>query len=65
MLDKSVAIHIDTLLETTNPIGVITHPVWTLLHKLSPFQECPHAPLKIVEFLEQRIVSSPSSGGLV
>ena len=65
LLDKSVAIQRDTLLETTNAIGIMTRPVWTLLHKLSPFQECPHAPLPVAESLGRRIINLPSSAGLV
>lgn len=65
LLDKSVAIQRDTLLETTNAIGLMTRPVWTLLHKLSPFQECPHAPLPVAESMERRIVNLPSSAGLL
>ena len=65
LLDKSVAIQRETLLEKTNAIGIMTRPVWTLLHKLSPFQECPHAPLPVAESMERRIVNLPSSAGLV
>jgi len=65
LLDKSVAIQRDNLLETTNAIGIMTRPVWTLLHKLSPFQECPHGPLPVAESLGRRIINLPSSAGLV
>ena len=65
LLDKSVASQRDTLLETTNAIGIMTRPVWTLLHRLSPFQECPHAPLPVAESLCRQIINLPSSAGLV
>jgi perosamine synthetase len=65
LLDKSVAIQRDKLLETTNAIGIMTRPVWTLLHKLSPFKECPHATLPVAESMERRIINLPSSAGLV
>ena len=46
-------------------VGLMTRLAWTLLHKLAPFQDCPHAPLQIAESLEQRIVNLPSSSGLI
>ena len=65
LLDDSVASQRDSILEATNSAGLMTRPVWTLLNNLTPFQDCPHAPLPIAESLEQRIVNLPSSAGLV
>ena len=65
LLDDSVASQRDPILEETNSAGLMTRPAWTLLHKLTPFQDCPHAPLPIAESLEQRIINLPSSAGLV
>ena len=65
LLDDSVASQRDSILEATNSAGLMTRPAWALLHNLTPFQDCPHAPLPIAESLEQRIVNLPSSSGLV
>ena len=54
----------DKFIEETNSQNVMTRPAWTLLHKLTPFQECSHAPLPVAESLEQRIINLPSSAGL-
>jgi perosamine synthetase len=65
LLNKNVAKQRDTILEYTNSAGLMTRPAWTLLHKLTPFQDCPHAPLPVAESLECRIINLPSSAGLV
>jgi len=65
LLDDSVANQRDPILEATNSAGLMTRPAWTLLHKLTPFQDCPRAPLPIAESLEQRIINLPSSSELV
>jgi perosamine synthetase len=65
LLDDSVANQRDSVLETTNLAGLMTRPVWTLLHKLIPFKDYPQAPLPVAESLEQRIINLPSSSGLV
>ena len=65
LLDDSVANQRDSILEATNSAGLMTRPLWTLLHKLTPFQGCPHAPLPVAESLEKRIINLPSSAGLV
>ena len=65
LLDDSVTNQRDTIIESTNSSGLMTRPAWTLLHKLTPFQGCSHAPLQVAESLEQRIINLPSSAGLV
>lgn len=64
LLDKSVADERDDLLEDTNNAGLMTRPIWTLLHRLAPYQDCPRAPLPVAESLERRILNLPSSAGL-
>ena len=54
----------DAILEATNSIGLMTRPVWKLLHKLAPYCDCPCAPLLVAETLERRIINLPSSSGL-
>lgn len=63
-LDDPVANQRDSVLEATNLAGIMTRPAWTLLHKLTPFEDCPRAPLPVAETLERRIINLPSSSGL-
>ena len=65
ILDESVSNQKDDVLETTISHGIMTRPAWTLLHKLSPFQDCHHAQLKVSKSLERRIINLPSSVSLV
>jgi perosamine synthetase len=54
----------DAILEATNSAGIMTRPVWTLLHKLSMYQNCPRMDLSTSENLEARIINIPSSAYL-
>jgi perosamine synthetase len=65
LLNESVADQRDSILEATNSAGFLTRPAWKLMHKLTPFQDCPHAQLPIAETLIQQIINLPSSAGLV
>lgn len=64
LLDSSCADQRDSLLTATNDAGVMTRPVWDLLPRLAPFQNCPQAPLPVAESLEQRLINIPSSAFL-
>ena len=55
----------DAILAATNDVGLMTRPVWKLLHTLPPYRDCPRAPLPVAESLEQRLINLPSSAGLV
>lgn len=65
LLDESIADQRDELLQATNDAGLMTRPVWNLMHRLRPFQDCPHAPLPVAESLEGRVINLPSSAFLV
>jgi perosamine synthetase len=65
LLNDSVEDKRDEILEATNSIGLMTRPVWKLLHKQTPYCDCPCAPIPIAESLERRIINLPSSTGLV
>jgi len=64
LLSEAVAGQRDEVLKTTNDAGLMTRPVWTLLHRLTPYLEAPRAPLPIAESLERRLINIPSSAGL-
>jgi len=51
----------DALLEHTNAQGVMTRPIWRLMHKLPMYAHCHHGALDNAECLEARVVNLPSS----
>jgi perosamine synthetase len=55
---------LDVILELTNRHGLATRPVWTLMHKLPMYQECPRMPLSAAESIAQRLINIPSSAFL-
>lgn len=65
ILGESTAGQRDRILEATNDAGLMTRPTWMPMHKLAPYQACPHAPLSVTESLGSRIINIPSSAGLV
>lgn len=64
LLDEEYALWRDELLARTNDVGVMTRPVWQLMHKLPMFRGCPRMDLPIAESLERRLINLPSSAGL-
>ncbi len=64
LLDESVADQRDALLQATNDAGLMTRPVWNLIHRLKPFRACPRAPLPIAESLDRCVINIPSSAFL-
>jgi perosamine synthetase len=61
VLDEGDAFQRDALLESTNAIGIMTRPAWTLMHHLPMYKNCPRMDLSVAESLERRIVNIPSS----
>lgn len=51
----------DEFLNQTNDAGVMTRPIWTLMHKLPMYEGCQRDEQLNAEILEQRIVNIPSS----
>ncbi|WCE29846.1 LegC family aminotransferase [Vibrio sp. SCSIO 43137] len=51
----------DALLEQTNDAGVMTRPIWKLMHRLPMFKECLRGDLAQSEIIESRLVNIPSS----
>src|SRR5206468_599195 len=64
LLDRADLQARDRLLEETNARGIQTRPVWTLMHRLPHFSECPRGELSTAEALDARIVNLPSSAEL-
>lgn len=51
----------DAFLTYSNDTGVMTRPVWILMHRLPAFQHCQHDGLEQSQWLEDRVVNIPSS----
>lgn len=49
------------LLNVTNASGVMTRPIWKLMHRLPMFQYARRDSLKVSEWVEQHLVNLPSS----
>ncbi|WP_419875564.1 LegC family aminotransferase [Candidatus Pristimantibacillus sp. PTI5] len=49
------------LLEKLNNQGIMSRPVWTLMHKLPIFTKFPRMELTVVENLEMQLINIPSS----
>ncbi len=64
LLDESVADQREAVLQATNDAGFMTRPVWTPLHELQPFADCPRADLPVVASLARRAINLPSSSSL-
>ncbi len=64
LLNDDNKIYLNEILETTNSNGIMTRPVWKLLHSLPIYSECPCMDLNNAIDLEQRIINIPSSSFL-
>ncbi len=64
LLDESAAGQRDAILTATNDAGLMTRPIWTLLHKLHMYADCPRAPLPVAKHLEGSLINLPSSAKL-
>lgn len=64
LLDREAACHRDAVLAETNRRGIMTRPVWTLMHRLPMYANAPRADLSAAEDIERRLVNVPSSATL-
>ena len=64
LLDEMVADQRDSILAATNDAGIMTRPVWKLMHHLAPYQDAPRMPLPVAESIERRLINLPSSAQL-
>jgi perosamine synthetase len=65
LLDESLADQRDAVLAATNDTGLMTRPVWALMHRMPMYSNAPKAPLPVAESIERRLINIPSSSGLV
>jgi perosamine synthetase len=54
----------DEVLAATNDAGLMTRPVWRLMHRLPMYADNPRMPLPVAEALEARLINIPSSARL-
>lgn len=64
VLDSAYASERDALLDAMNGAGIMTRPVWTLMHRLPMYRNHPRANLSQAEDLEKRVLNIPSSAYL-
>ncbi len=64
VLDSGHAESRDSILEVLNDAGVMTRPIWTLMHRLPMYSGSPRADLAQAEALESRVLNIPSSAYL-
>lgn len=64
LLNEESAGDRDALLTLTNDMGIMTRPLWTLMHKLHMFADCPKMELAVSESLGRRLINIPSSAKL-
>lgn len=51
----------ENLIKNTNANGVMTRPIWKLMHRLPMFKNAKRGPLPVSEWLESCLVNIPSS----
>jgi perosamine synthetase len=61
ILDPENANHLTPLLELTREHGIMTRPIWKLMHMLPMYKGCPRMDLSVSENLSRRIFNIPSS----
>lgn len=64
LLDVEQSDQRDLILKATNDAGLMTRPVWILMHELTPFKDCQRMDLSAAHSLAQRLINIPSSAGL-
>jgi perosamine synthetase len=64
LLDEPDLAQRDAVLSATNEAGLMTRPVWRLMHRLPMYADAPRDSLAVSEALEARLVSIPSSARL-
>lgn len=60
LLNRQDSVLREDILKETNSAGFMTRPVWTLMHKLPHFSNCPRADLYNSEDIEARLINIPS-----
>jgi len=64
VLDTANAYRRDAVLASLNDAGLMARPVWTLMHRLPMYADCPRSDVSVSEDLERRVINVPSSAHL-
>jgi perosamine synthetase len=64
VLDRDHARRRDDVLTGLNNAGYMSRPLWTLMHRLPMYANCPHMDLAVAEEMESRLINLPSSARL-
>lgn len=64
VLDEAHAERRDDVLRALNDAGYMSRPVWTLMHRLPMYRDCPRADVALAERMERCVVNLPSSAKL-
>ena len=64
ILDEANLAVRNEILAILNDAGLMSRPVWTGIHKMNPFQDCPRMDMNTTDCLEKRIINLPSSSFL-
>ncbi|NBB78279.1 MAG: LegC family aminotransferase [Verrucomicrobia bacterium] len=54
----------NAILDATNAGNIMTRPIWTPLHALPMYADCPRGTLDVTRSLAKRIINIPSTAGL-
>ncbi|WP_319777793.1 LegC family aminotransferase [Maridesulfovibrio sp.] len=65
VLEKGFEGDRDSILEATNGAAYMTRPLWTAMHRLPMFENCPRTDMSVAESLEKRVINIPSGAGIV
>jgi perosamine synthetase len=60
-LDEALADQRNAVLTATNDAGLMTRPVWDLMHRMPFYRNSPMAPLPVAESLWRRLINIPSN----
>lgn len=61
VLDADRADEHEAVLQVLNDAHYMSRPVWTLMHRLPMYADCPRADLRVAESLAGRVINLPSS----
>jgi perosamine synthetase len=65
LLDRPDEAVLVATLEALNVAGIGARPLWTLMHHLAMYRDCPRAPVPVAEALALSLINLPSSPALV
>jgi perosamine synthetase len=61
VLDRECATECDRLLKALHDHGIRARPLWTPMHRLPMYRDCPRSPLPVAEDMHARCINLPSS----